>query len=60
MPLSTGHPLVDVGLATVTAFDGKKRPEDLNKQDFDAIADLHGLELRGKPTEVVSDHGIIG
>ncbi|MBW2030609.1 MAG: type I-B CRISPR-associated protein Cas8b1/Cst1 [Deltaproteobacteria bacterium] len=39
MPSFTGHPLVDVGLATITAFAGKTRPEDLSEQDYDAIAD---------------------
>ncbi|MBW2030667.1 MAG: hypothetical protein JRH06_10125 [Deltaproteobacteria bacterium] len=39
MPSFTGHPLVDVGLATITAFVGKARPEDLVEADYDAIAD---------------------
>ncbi|MBW2031245.1 MAG: type I-B CRISPR-associated protein Cas8b1/Cst1 [Deltaproteobacteria bacterium] len=39
MPAFTGHPLVDVGLATITAFAGKSNPEDLNEEDYDAIAD---------------------
>ena len=34
----TGHPFVDVGIATITAFAGKKRPEDLTEADLDAIA----------------------
>ncbi len=32
MPAFTGHPLVDVGLATITAFAGKARPEDLSQK----------------------------
>ncbi|MBW2083814.1 MAG: hypothetical protein JRI39_12205 [Deltaproteobacteria bacterium] len=39
MPSFTGHPLVDVGLATITAFADKARPEDLIEADYDAIAD---------------------
>lgn len=35
----TGHPLVDVGLATITAFVRKDRPEQLTEADLDAIAD---------------------
>jgi len=35
----TGHPLVDVGLATITAFAGKVKPEDLDEEDYDAVAD---------------------
>ncbi len=35
----TGHPFVDVGIATITAFAGKKRPEDLTESDLDAIAE---------------------
>ncbi len=34
----TGHPFVDVGVATITAFAGKHRPEDLTEADLDAIA----------------------
>ncbi len=34
----TGHPFVDVGVATITAFAGKRRPEDLTEADLDAIA----------------------
>ena len=30
----TGHPLVDVGLATLTAFVGKQRPEELTPEDL--------------------------
>ncbi len=39
MPSFSGHPLVDVGLATITAFVGKSTPEDLTEEDYDAIAD---------------------
>ena len=39
MPSFTGHPLVDVGLATIMAFADKARPEDLIEGDYDAIAD---------------------
>ncbi len=39
MPEFTGHPLVDIGLATITAFAGKRRPEDLSQEDYEAIAD---------------------
>ena len=35
----TGHPLVDVGIATITAFAGKRRPDELTKEDLDAVAD---------------------
>ncbi|MCB9136576.1 MAG: type I-B CRISPR-associated protein Cas8b1/Cst1 [Anaerolineales bacterium] len=34
----TGHPLVDVGLATITAFARKDRPEQLNEADLESIA----------------------
>lgn len=30
----TGHPLLDVGLATLTAFSGKKRPTQLTEEDL--------------------------
>jgi len=35
----TGHPIVDVGVATVTAFCGKSRPEDLTIDDLSAVAE---------------------
>ena len=35
----TGHPLVDVGIATITAFAGKRKPDQLTKEDLDAVAD---------------------
>ncbi|MGC1378522.1 MAG: hypothetical protein WA821_19985, partial [Anaerolineales bacterium] len=34
----TGHPLVDVGLATITAFANKDSPEELVEADLEAIA----------------------
>lgn len=34
----TGHPFVDVGLATMTAFVDKKHPKDLTEEDFEEIA----------------------
>lgn len=36
----TGHPLVDVGVATVTAFSEKERPEDVTEQDLDSMAEF--------------------
>ncbi|MGQ9877239.1 MAG: type I-B CRISPR-associated protein Cas8b1/Cst1, partial [Chloroflexus sp.] len=36
---STGHPFVDVGFATMTAFVGKQRVADLDAADFQRIAD---------------------
>jgi len=35
----TGHPLIDVGLATITAFANKDGPEQLIEADLDTIAD---------------------
>ncbi len=35
----TGHPFIDVGFATMTAFVGKPRFADLNTQDLQQIAD---------------------
>ena len=35
----TGHPLVDVGIATITAFVDKRKPDELTKADLDEIAD---------------------
>ena len=35
----TGHPLVDVGMATITAFAGKDDPTELIEADLDKVAD---------------------
>lgn len=35
----TGHPYIDIGVATITAFAGKKKPEELTDADLEAIAD---------------------
>lgn len=34
----TGHPLLDVGIATIVAFAKKTSPEELNENDLDKIA----------------------
>lgn len=34
----TGHPLYDVGLATIVAFNKKRKPEELTKLDLEKIA----------------------
>ena len=34
----TGHPLVDVGIATIVAFAGKNEPQELVEADLDKIA----------------------
>ncbi len=35
----TGHPLVDVGIATIVAFADKDSPDELTEADLEAIAD---------------------
>ena len=45
----TGHPLVDVGVATITAFAGKQRPEDLTEADLDSVADYIAREYVRQP-----------
>ena len=35
----TGHPFVDIGVATIVAFADKKRPEELALEDLEAVAD---------------------
>ena len=36
----TGHPLVDVGAATILAFSGKRSLSSLAESDLDKIADF--------------------
>lgn len=35
----TGHPLVDVGIATIVAFADKDTPDEITESDLEAIAD---------------------
>ena len=56
----TGHPLVDVGIATITAFAGKRRPDELTKEDLDAVADYITREYVRDPLKsflTVAFHG---
>lgn len=53
----TGHPLLDVGLATLVVFAGKQRPEELTDADLEAAADYMAANyprppLRGYLTTV--------
>jgi CRISPR-associated protein Cst1 len=36
----TGHSLIDVGVAGVCAFTGRKRPEDVTLEDLDNVSDF--------------------
>ncbi|GAB4505463.1 MAG: CRISPR-associated protein Cst1 [Anaerolineales bacterium] len=35
----TGHPYIDIGVATITAFAKKRKPEELSEADLEDIAD---------------------
>jgi len=45
----TGHPLVDVGVATIAAFAGKRDPTRLTESDLDEIADYITREYIRQP-----------
>lgn len=45
----TGHPLVDVGIATITAFVDKRRPDELTETDLDEVADYITREYVRNP-----------
>jgi CRISPR-associated protein Cst1 len=45
----TGHPLVDVGIATIVAFAGKNKPQELEETDLDAIADFMAEQYLQNP-----------
>jgi len=45
----TGHPLVDVGIATITAFAGKETPKSLTEADLDKVADYLITEYTRQP-----------
>ena len=40
MLMFNGHPLYDIGVATITAFANKKRPSEVTEEDLDKIADF--------------------
>lgn len=44
-----GHPLVDVGLATITSFANKIDPGELIEADLEAIADYMAIEYTRNP-----------
>ena len=45
----TGHPLVDVGVATITAFVNKRDPTRLTESDLDRVADYITREYTRQP-----------
>ena len=45
----TGHPLVDVGIATITAFAGKRDPTKLTEDDLGKMADYMAREYVQQP-----------
>lgn len=45
----TGHPLIDVGIATITAFAGKRDPAQLTEADLDRVADYIAREYVRQP-----------
>ncbi|RMH05451.1 MAG: type I-B CRISPR-associated protein Cas8b1/Cst1 [Nitrospirae bacterium] len=47
----TGHPLVDVGIATIVAFVGKRDPTDLTEEDIETVADYIAREYIRQPLQ---------
>lgn len=45
----TGHPIVDVGMATIAAFAGRRRLRDVSQEDLDKIADYLESEYPKNP-----------
>lgn len=45
----TGHPLVDIGIATMTAFAGKRDPSLIGESELRAVADYITLEYTRQP-----------
>ncbi len=45
----TGHPLVDIGVATITAFADKRTPAELSESDIREIADYMNREYIRQP-----------
>jgi CRISPR-associated protein Cst1 len=47
----SGHPLVDVGAATILAFSGKRSLSSLNESEIDKIADFMSKEYVINPLQ---------
>ncbi len=45
----TGHPLVDIGVATLTAFVERQRPDEISEEDLHAVADFITREYTRQP-----------
>ncbi|MGB3060161.1 MAG: type I-B CRISPR-associated protein Cas8b1/Cst1, partial [Anaerolineae bacterium] len=45
----TGHPLVDVGVAVITLFNRRQRPEELTEADLERMADYVTAEYVRQP-----------
>lgn len=45
----TGHPLADIGVATLTAFAGKRDPSDVTETDLEMAADYMTCEYTRQP-----------
>jgi len=45
----TGHPYYDIGIETITAFVGKKHPEELDESDLEKVADYVAREYVRQP-----------
>ncbi|HRV94282.1 MAG TPA: type I-B CRISPR-associated protein Cas8b1/Cst1 [Anaerolineae bacterium] len=54
----TGHPLVDVGLATITAYAEKDEPYELDEADLEAMADYIAKNYT-KPPLIGFIHGAV-
>lgn len=50
----TGHPLVDVGAATITAFVKKGRPEDVTEEDLEEVINYIKDKYPKKPMSSLS------
>lgn len=48
-PRYTGHPFIDVGLATILAFSARKDIASIDNQDLKSIADYMDIRYRKKP-----------
>ena len=45
----TGHPLVDVGVAVITLFNRRQRPEEVTEADLERMADYVTAEYVRQP-----------
>jgi CRISPR-associated protein Cst1 len=54
----TGHPFIDVGVAAITAFVGKRRPDEITPEDLEKVVKYIEQNYVRPPSARLSHHGL--